>query len=100
MPAACPHSQIPGLSDWFEEMIKALAIILLIGSLSIYYSNLDSESAFASILLPLTSVLSLIALALWAVCLFHKKGIDQTVKHGTGGADSFSGDGSGGGDGG
>ncbi len=81
-------------------MIKALSIILLIGTASIYSSDFDSESVISSILLPIVSVLSLIALALWMVTYFHKKGINQTSKPEIGSGIDFPNDGSGGGDGG
>ncbi len=81
-------------------MIKTLAVILFTGTASIYNADLDSESAFFSILLPITSVISLIALALWIVAHFHKKGISQTTSHGGGSGLDFFDDGSGGGDGG
>ena len=80
-------------------MIKALLIILLAGAVSIYNSDLDSESVFPSVLLPVVSVLSLIALALWMVACFHRKGIEQTIKPESGSGVDFPGDGSGAGDG-
>ena len=48
-------------------MFKSLALILFTGAVSIYHSDLDSDSAITSILLPVVSVLALIALALWMV---------------------------------
>jgi len=79
-------------------MIKSLLVILLVGYLSIYNADFDSESVIYSVLLPILSVISLIVLALWLVSHFHKKGISQTSSKGGGGMDFF-GDGSGGGDG-
>ncbi len=81
-------------------MIKALSIILLVVVASIYNSDLDNESVVSSVLLPIVSVLSLIALALWMVAYFHRKGINQTIKPELGSGIDFPGDGSGGGDGG
>ena len=79
-------------------MIKALGIILMVGGLSIYNSDIGSESAFVSILLPIASVISLIALALWIVVLFHKRGISQSTKPGGASGMDFFDDGSGGGE--
>jgi len=81
-------------------MIKALAIILIVGALSIYNADLESGSVFFSILLPIVAVVSLIALALWIVTHFHKKGINQTTNTSGGSGLDFFDDGSGGGDGG
>ena len=77
-------------------MLRALIVILLIGLPSIYYSDFESESVLASLLLPILAVLSLIGLALWAVCFFHRRGISQTVKPGAGPGASFGDGGDGG----
>ena len=61
-------------------MIRSLLAILLVGGLSIYHADFDSESALYSVLLPLLALLSLIALALWIVTLLHRKGVQQTIK--------------------
>ena len=81
-------------------MIKSLFVILTAGGLSIYYSDLDSESSFSSILLPIIAVISLIALALWLVTFFHNRGINQTIKSSARSGIDFFSDSSGGGDGG
>ncbi len=60
-------------------MIKSLAIITLTATVSIYNADLGSEAAFFSIFLPIVSVISLIALVIWVVALFHKEGISQTT---------------------
>ena len=78
-------------------MFKSLAIILLVAALSIYNSDLNSESAVLSLLLPILSVISLVALALWLVAFFHRRGINQKTGPGGGGMDFNDG---GGGDGG
>ena len=78
-------------------MIKSLFIILTLGGVSIYYSDLDSDSLLSSTLLPLTVVASLVALTLWLVVLFHRRGIDQSASPGgDGGNGFFCGDGDGG----
>ncbi|MCP4877742.1 MAG: hypothetical protein GY896_19985 [Gammaproteobacteria bacterium] len=79
-------------------MIKVLALILVIGGTSIYYTDMESESALASVLLPILVVISLIALALWLVTLFHNRGIVQTTHSSVDGSSGFMGDDSGGGD--
>ena len=80
-------------------MIRSLILILAIGATSIHFTELDHDSAFFSVLLPLLALLSLLALALWLVTWFHRRGIRQTTNPETGSVD-FPGDGSSGGDGG
>lgn len=79
-------------------MIKTLVLILAISGASIYYTDLESESGIISILLPLVFVISLIALALWLVTLFHKRGMTQTTNTSVDGSSGYFGDDSGGGD--
>ncbi len=81
-------------------MIRALAIILLVAGFSLYFTDLDSESVVASVLLPVLLVVALIAFTLWLVTLFHQRGISQTTSRGGDGAHGFFDDGAGGGDGG
>jgi len=76
-------------------MIRSLTPILLLAAASIYYTDLGAESAFRSLLLPL---IALIALALWRVNFFHRRGIRQTIDRGAGPGGAF-GDDLGGGDG-
>lgn len=73
---------------------------MLVGGCSLYFSDLESESVVASILLPIGFVVSLIAFTLWLVTLFHKRGISQSASKSGGGAPGFFDDGAGGGDGG
>lgn len=73
------------------------------GSAAFYHSDLESEAAFDSIVLPILVTLSLMALALWFVALFHNSGMKQTYSSNsdTGGGSGFGGDAGGdGGDGG
>ena len=77
-------------------MFKSLAVILLVAGLSIYNSDFDSESSVASLLLPILSVISLVALALWFVAFFHRRGINQKTGPGSGGMDFHDGGGDGG----
>ncbi len=80
-------------------MIKALVVILLIAGFSLYFTDLESESVVASVLLPIALVIALIAFTLWLVTLFHRRGISQSASRGAGGAAGFFDDGAGGGDG-
>lgn len=61
-------------------MIKSIILICIIGATSFTYTDLESESAFFSMFLPFIDFLSLVAIALWFVALFHKKGITQTTE--------------------
>ena len=70
-------------------MIKALAIVLFASAASIYNSNFESESVIYSILLPVVSLMSLIALAPWMVTYFHRKGINQATRPETGSSVDF-----------
>ena len=81
-------------------MIRALIAILLVGGLSVHYSDFSHESALFSVLLPLLALVSLIALALWLVAWFHRKGIRQKTRAEPGSGIDFPGDGPGGADGG
>jgi hypothetical protein len=82
-------------------VLLSLIAIIVIGGFSIYFADLNAESAFATVVLPLAILLSLIGLALWFVCLFHKLGVKQVDDSSAGGvAGGFSSGDSGGGDGG
>jgi hypothetical protein len=58
-------------------MIKSLVVILAIVGASLHYGDLESDSVLYSILLPLASAISLIALAIWFVMLLYRRGIGQ-----------------------
>ena len=79
-------------------MVKSLIAILSAAGASLHYSNLESQSAFYSVLLPLVAAVSLIALTLWCVLKFHQRGISQRAQRrvgdinfidGPGGSDGF-----------
>lgn len=76
-------------------MIKALAIILLIGLPALRYAELGSDSAVEAVLLPVLCLFSGIALAVWFVLLFYKLGVKQSglTGHGDGVGGFGSGDG-------
>jgi uncharacterized membrane protein len=72
-------------------MFALLAILLVVG-ISIHFTDLESGSAFYSAFLPIVAVFSLIALSLWIVLYFHRKGINQlTDTRGVGGFSGFFG---------
>ena len=75
-------------------MTKSLLLICTSGGISLFYADIESSGVFLRIVLPVVIFLSLIALALWFVILFHKKGIKQTLdSHDGGGTGGFGGDG-------
>ena len=60
------------------DMFRILVAIVGIAAAGAHYSDLSSPSAFKSVFLPLCAVLAFVALALWFVVLFHRKGMSQT----------------------
>lgn len=61
-------------------MIKALLSIIFVGGFSLRFVDLSNDSAFFSMFLPFLVFMSALALALWFVTLFHKRGISQNAK--------------------
>ena len=59
-------------------MTLSLITILTVGSVSLYFTDIESKSVLLSVLLPIVDLISLIALAFWFVWLFHKRGVKQT----------------------
>lgn len=59
--------------------MKTLFIILIVGITSFVFTDLESDNAFYGIFLPFVDFLSLLALAIWFVMLFHKYKINQTT---------------------
>ena len=51
---------------------------LIVGAVSFYFTDVESESALYSVMLPVIDVIALTSLAVWFVALFHKLGIKQT----------------------
>ena len=76
-------------------MIRALIVILAIAGTAFYFTDIESDSVITSVLLPILLVLALIALALWLVMLFQRRGISQRVDRVGNSVDTF-GDGPGG----
>ena len=77
-------------------MIKSILLIFTIGVTSFLHTDLNDPNIFFSLFLPVVNFLSLIALAIWFVILFHKNGVNQTSSSsgdsGGGGFDSGGGD--------
>ena len=64
------------------------ALIIIVGFIGFSYAYVDmqSESIFASVVLPLFVVLGFIALALWCVGWMYNCGVNQRARrHGGGG---------------
>lgn len=85
---------------FIRHMIKSLIAILLIGVISFYYVDIEGESAFLSVVFPVITFLSVLALGFWFVALFHKLGINQSASAIGGDSGGFGGCDGGGGDGG
>lgn len=79
-------------------MIKSFIFIVIMGASALKFTDMQSDSAFFSVLLPFTVFFSALALAFWFVILFQKKGIKQNVSGKGGGGFSDFGGGDGGGD--
>jgi hypothetical protein len=60
-------------------VLKSLIIIVTTGAVSFAFTDVKSDSAFLSLMLPVVVLLSAIALAIWVVLLVHRSGIDQHV---------------------
>jgi uncharacterized membrane protein YgcG len=79
-------------------MIKSLIIIIIIGITSFSYTNIESNSVFLSVALPILFFISLVALAIWFVAFFNKNNISQTTDSrgsDSGGLGGFDGGGNG-----
>ena len=74
-------------------MIKSFILITATGVSSFTYTDIESSGAFHSIVLPIVDVMSLIAIAIWFVMMFHKKGVSQTIDSGGGDGGGFDGGG-------
>jgi hypothetical protein len=72
-------------------MLRSLIVMLVLGGLSFYHTDLGSESVWRSLVLPLLDFFFLVALAVWLVLFFHRRGIDQNASRGDGGAGGWSG---------
>lgn len=58
-------------------MFKAFIIIVFVGVASYAFTDLGSDSAFLSIILPVWVLVSLVSFAIWPVLLIHKTGLDK-----------------------
>ncbi len=75
--------------------MKSILLIIIIGTTSFIYTDIESENILFSVLLPLIDFISLVAVAIWFVIFFHRQGISQTFDS-NGGGDSGGFDGGGG----
>lgn len=74
-------------------MIKSFILITAIGVTSFIYTDIEGSSVFRGIVLPVVDVMSLVAIAIWFVMMFHQKGISQTIDSGGGDGGGFGGGG-------
>jgi hypothetical protein len=58
-------------------MFKALFFIVATAAAAYTFTDLESDSAFLSIVLPVVFVLSLIAFALWVALFINRNGLDK-----------------------
>lgn len=63
-------------------MFKSIFIIIAVGAISFYYTDLNSTSKFYSSILPLVDFIAMVALAIWFVVLFYLQGVNQTTGSG------------------
>jgi hypothetical protein len=73
------------IREWV--MIKSLFIIIVVGVSSFFYTDIKSNSAFYSGVLPFVDFIVLVALAIWFVVMFQRQGISQTTNYSS--VDSF-----------
>ncbi len=90
----------PGGCDTHPTMFLSLAIILSVGAVSVYFTDLNSETALHSLFLPIIDLFSFLALALWIVIFLHRRGIQQSTAGGASGVSGGFINGGSGGDGG
>ena len=81
-------------------MIKSLIIIISVGSLSFFYTDIENSSPLFSVILPIVDFFALTALGFWLVALFSKAGINQNTGSRIGDGSGIFGGGDSGGDGG
>ena len=73
-------------------MSRGRSIIVGVGLVAFYFADLNATYAWRSVVLPIILGLSLFALAVWFVLLFHRKGISQhTDSSDIGGPGGFGG---------
>jgi len=58
-------------------MFKALFYIVATAGMAYAFTDLKSDSAFLSIILPIVFALSFIAFALWVALFINKTGLDK-----------------------
>ena len=60
------------------KLLLSFLIIVITAFISFFFTDLESDSVFFSLVLPFVDFIILIVAALWLVFLFHKFGINQT----------------------
>jgi cation transporter-like permease len=58
-------------------MFKVPTGIIVVGALAWVFTDIDSQSVFSSVLLPLLVFLSIVAFAIWLALFIHKTGLDK-----------------------
>jgi len=58
-------------------MFKAPAGIIVVGALAFVLTDIDSQSVFSSVLLPLLVFFSIVSFAVWLVLFIHKTGLGK-----------------------
>ena len=69
------------------KMLLRLIVIVIVGAVSFYFTDIDSKSFFVSRVLLIIDFIVLVALGLWFVFLFQILGVNQI----TGNSDSYDG---------
>ena len=60
-----------------RQMFKTLVLIVGVGAVSYALTDIENESIFLSVALPIVVLMSLISFAIWMVLFVHKMGIDN-----------------------
>jgi len=58
-------------------MFKVLTGIMAVGASAYVFTDIDSQSVFPSVLLPLLVFFSIVAFAIWLVLFIQKAGLDN-----------------------
>ena len=69
------------------KMLLSLIVVVVVGAVSFYFTDIDSESFFVFRVLLIIDFIVLIAFGLWFVFLFQKLGVNQIA----GNSDSYDG---------
>jgi len=58
-------------------MFKVLTGVIAVGALAWVFADIDSQSVFSSVLLPLLVFFAIVSFAIWLVLFIHKTGLDK-----------------------